>query len=426
MTWVLVGFLVLLLLGMPVAFAIGIAGFLFFVQQPYLPYTMPVQLVFSETQNFALLAIPMFVYAGNLMNETGVTKRLVEFARILVGHMWGWLGQMSVVLSTLMGGVTGSAIADSAMEARIMGPEMVARGYSRGWSAAVHGFTALITICIPPSIGLVLYGSIGQVSIGRLLAGGIVPGLLLALFYGITVAITARKRGYKPERERPAPATEIGKSALASIWAILFPILLIVTLRGGLLVPSEAGALACVYAILVGLLAYRELSWEGFKRATRTSIMDMGMIMALIAMSSLASYAMKWEMIPQTLTATLLDLSSNPTVIVLVIVFFLLLLGMVLDSTVIILLLSAIVVPVMRGLGVDLVHFGVLFVLTCATGLLTPPVGLAMYGVCSIMECSIADFVREGWPFFVALLLVIALIIIFPQLVLAIPNAIFG
>ena len=426
MTWVIVAFLVLLVLGMPVAFAIGIAGFLFFVQQPYLPFTMPVQLVLSETQSFSLLAIPMFVFAGNLMNATGVTKRLVEFARILCGHMYGWMGQVSVVLSTLMGGVSGSAIADSAMEARILGAEMVRRGYSPAWTAAVHAFTSLITIAIPPGIGLVLYGSIGQVSIGRLLAGGIGPGLLMALFYGIVVAITARKRGYKPERERPAPAREIGKAGLASIWAILFPILLIVTLRSGLLVPSEAGALACLYAVLVGLLAYRELSWEEFKRATQTTVMDTGMIMLLIAMSGLVSYAMKWEMIPQALTSALLGLSSSPMVIVAVILVFLLLLGMVLDSTVIILLLTAILVPVMKGLGVDLVHFGVVFVITCAVGLMTPPVGLAMYGVCSIMECSVQDFVREGWPFFVAVLAVIVLMVLFPQIVLAIPNAIFG
>lgn len=426
MTLVVAAFLVLLVLGMPVAFAIGIAGFLFFVQQPHLPFSMPVQLVLSETQNFSLLAIPMFVFAGNLMNETGVTKRLVRFAQVLTGHMYGWMGQVSVVLSTLMGGVSGSAIADSAMEARILGPEMTRRGYHRAWTAAVHAFSALITIAIPPGIGLVLYGSIGQVSIGRLLAGGIGPGLLMAVLFATVVAVTARRRGYRPERERPAPVKEIGGSFLASIWAVLFPVLLIVTLRSGLLVPSEAGALACLYAVLVGILAYRELNWEGFKRAAQTTVQDTGMIMLLIAMSGLVSYAMKWEMIPQALTSGLLGLSSNPMVILAIVLIFLLLLGTVLDSTVIILLLTAILVPVMKGLGMDLVHFGVVFVITCAVGLMTPPVGLAMYGVCSIMECSVQDFVKEGWLFFVAVIAVIVLMVAFPAIVTAIPNAIFG
>ena len=175
MALVLIVFLVLLLLGMPVAFAIGISGFLFFVQQPALPLTMPVQLILSGTQSFSLLAIPMFIFAGNLLNNTGITSRLVQFASVLTGHMRGGLAQTSVVLSTLMGGVTGSAIADASMEARILGPAMTKRGYDRAYSAVVHGFTSLITIAIPPGIGLVLYGSIGEVSIGRLFAGVFYP-----------------------------------------------------------------------------------------------------------------------------------------------------------------------------------------------------------------------------------------------------------
>lgn len=165
MLLVLVAFTVFLLLGMPVAFAIGISGFLFFVQQSSLPFTMPAQLILSETQNFALLAIPMFICAGNLLNNTGITSRLMKLSSILAGHMYGGLAQTSVVLSTLMGGVSGSAIADASMQSRILGPEMVRKGYARGYAASVNGFTALITVAIPPGIGLVLYGSIGEVSI---------------------------------------------------------------------------------------------------------------------------------------------------------------------------------------------------------------------------------------------------------------------
>lgn len=426
MTWVLLVFAVLLVLGMPVAFAIGISGFIFFLQQPSLPLTMPVQRILSETQNFPLLAIPMFIFAGNLMNETGITKRLVRFATALAGHMYGSLAQVSVVLSTLMGGVCGSAIADASMEARILGPTMTSRGYSRAYSAAVHGFTALITIAIPPSIGLVLYGTIGEVSIGRLLAGGIGPGLLMAALLMATVAITSRRRGYLPEREKMAPLGEILSTFVHSVWAILFPFLLLVTLRFGLLVPSEAGAAAAVYAMAVGLLAYREMTWEGFKRAVSLTIMDIGMVMFLIAVSSLISYAMTWEMVPQALSQLLLGISRYPKIIIGIIVVFLLFLGMFVDSTVIILLLTAILVPVVKQLGVDLVYFGVLMVITCAFGLLTPPVGLAMYSVCSIMECSVASFVKEGWPFALAVILVIVAMYLFPPIVTFIPNAIFG
>lgn len=426
MTLVIAVFFVLLVLGMPVAFAIGISGFMFFLQKPELPLTMPIQLVLSEAMNFSLLAIPTFIFAGNLMNETGVTRRLMRFASVLTGRMHGGIAQSSVVLSTLMGGVCGSAIADAAMEARILGPEMVRRGYSRGFIASLEGFTGLITIAIPPSIGLVLYGSIGEVSIGRLLAGGIGPGLLMAVLFMATVAIIARKKGYRPERERAASAKEIGSAFVGSLWAILFPVLLIVTLRFGLFVPSEVGAAAAVYALAVGLLAHREMSWDGFKQAIRATILDVGMIMLLIAMSALISYGMKWDMIPQALSQSLLTLSSNPLVTVGIVVLFLLALGCVMDSTVMILLLTPILVPVMRHLGVDVVYFGVVMVISCAIGLLTPPVGLSMYAVCSIMGCSIEEYLREGWPFFVAVVLCVLLIVLLPGIITFIPGLLFG
>ncbi len=426
MALVLIVFLVLLLLGMPVAFAIGISGFLFFVQQPALPLTMPVQLILSGTQSFSLLAIPMFIFAGNLLNNTGITSRLVQFASVLTGHMRGGLAQTSVVLSTLMGGVTGSAIADASMEARILGPAMTKGGYDRAYSAVVHGFSSLITIAIPPGIGLVLYGSIGEVSIGRLFAGGILPGLLMAALFMIVVSITSGKKGYLPEREKRASAKEIIPAFISSLWAIFFPIFLLVALRFGFLIPSEAGAFASVYALAVGLIAYRELTWKKFLSAVKYTIMDVGMIMLLIALSSLVSYGMTWEMIPQTLSQLLLGISENPYVITGLIVLMLLVLGMFIDSTVLILLLTSILVPVMKQIGMDLVHFGVLMVITCATGLLTPPVGLVMYSVCSVMGCSLEDYIRECWPFLIAMFILIALMLFFPQIILFIPNLIFG
>jgi len=426
MLLVFILFVVFLLLGMPVAFAIGISGFVFFIQQPTLPFTMPVQLILSQTQNFTLLAIPTFIFAGNLMNNTGITKRLVHFASVFVGHKVGSLAHTSVVMSTMMGGVTGSAIADAAMESRILGPDMLKQGYSRGYSAGVHGFSALITISIPPSIGMVLYGSIGEVSIGRLFAGGIVPGLLMMLFLMITVSVTAKKRGYLPVNKEKAPTKEMFATFFRSIWAIFFPIILLVSLRLGILLPSEAGALAAIYACMVGVVIYRELTWERFKEAVYNTILDVGMIMYLIALSGLISYGITWEMIPQLLSQFLLGLSENPLIITSIVLLFLLLLGTVMDSTVIILLLTSILVPIMKAARVDLVFFGVIMVITCAVGLLTPPVGVAMYSVCSIMGCSIGEFVKESWLFLLAVLLVIVLCVLFPSLVIFVPNLIFG
>jgi len=423
---VIIIFALFLIMGMPVAFAIGISGFFFFMQEPALPYTMPVQLVLSETQSFTLLAIPMFMLAGNLLNNTGITTRLLDLASVLAGHLYGTLAQVTVVLSTLMGGVSGSAIADSSMQARILGPDMTKKGYEKGYSAAIIGFSALICIAVPPGIGLVLYGNIGEISIGRLFTGGIVPGLMMMTFLMIAVTITSRKKGYAPEREKMASIDEIIPTFIKSIWALLFPVILIVGLRFGLMTPSEAGSFAAVYAIVIGVFIYKELSWQKFIDSVRDTIGDVGMIIFLISLSSLFSYGIVWDRIPVILTNFLLNISDSPQIIFLIILTFLFFLGMFIDSTVIILLLTSILVPVITKIGIDPVHFGVVMVITSAMGLLTPPVGVAMYSVCSVMECSVGEYMKESYPFLLALFSVIILLVFFPQLVIFLPNLLFN
>ena len=196
-------FLVFLLLGMPVAFAIGISGFSFFIIRD-LPMTMLVQKSISATQSFTMLAIPLFILAGNLMNATGITKRLMRLANVLTGHMYGNVGQVSCVLSTLMGGVSGSAVADAAMETRILGPEMERLGYAKGWAAAINGLSGLIVATIPPSMGLIIYGTVGEVSIGRLFMAGWVPGLLMMVLLMLATSWSAHHFGYKPEHAKRA------------------------------------------------------------------------------------------------------------------------------------------------------------------------------------------------------------------------------
>jgi tripartite ATP-independent transporter DctM subunit len=417
-------FLVLLALGMPVVFAIGIGGFLFFLSQPGLQLTMPAQLALSETQNFSLLAIPTFILASNLMNELGVTRRLLAFAHTLTSFLQGGLAQVSVLLGLLMGGVSGSAIADATMQARLLGPEMVRKGYPAGFVAALQGFSALLAVAIPPSIGLILYGSIGQVSIGQLFAGGIGVGVLLAAAYMVTVAILARRRGYAAERPRPPGAGELWQAFRRSFLAIMFPFLLLISLRFGVFVPSEVGAAAVVYALLVGLL-YRELTWERVQRALAHSVRDVGTVALLISMAAVLGYGMKWEMVPQKVSAFFLEVIQDPQIGLALILVALFLLGTLLDSTALIILLTPILVPAAKALGLDLVYFGVLMVLTCAVGLLTPPVGLSMYSVCSILGCGLGAYVREGWPFLLATLLILFLAWLFPGIVLFLPRLLF-
>ena len=223
MLLVVIAFTILLLTGMPVAFAIGISGCVFFLQHPELPSTIPIQLTITETQNFALLAVPLFILAGNFMNNSGITQQLLQLATVLTGRLYGGLAQVSIALSTLMSGVTGSSIADAAMNSRLLGAEMLKRGFSKGYAAGVLSFGSLMAPIIPPGIGFILYGTVGQVSIGRLFAAGIVPGLMLWAALALAISITAKRRGYKPERDRLPTARELGRRPLGRHLGDLLP-----------------------------------------------------------------------------------------------------------------------------------------------------------------------------------------------------------
>ena len=420
-------FIILLVIGMPIAFAIGISGTLFFLQNLNLPFTIPIQLAVSQTQNFALLAVPLFIFAGNLLNGSGITARLLDLANVLVGHMRGSLAQVNVILSTLIGGVSGSCIADAAMEARMLGPEMIKRGYSRGYTCSVNVWTSLITPIIPPGIGFILYGTLGQVSIGRLFAGGLMPGLVLTLLYMGAVAVDAKVKGFEPGRKKRPTVTEIVTATGHSIWAIAFPFVLLFGLRAGVFTPSEIGAFAVVYAVLVGSLAHKELTWEGFKEVMRTTTFDVGAVMFIIALSAIFGYGIVWERIPEVAADFLLGISgSNPYVLIGIIMVFLLLAGMVIDGAVLILMLTPIFLPIAAEVGFDPVHFGLIFVLTITAGNMTPPVGAAMYAGCTILECTIEEYVKESISFFIATIVALVLFLFFPEITLWLPNLLFG
>lgn len=419
-------FIVFLFLGMPVAFSIGVAGLVFFLTSPDVPVEIISQRIVSSSQSFTLLAIPLFVFAGNLMNSTGITERLLKLANVITGHMYGNLAQVATVLSTFMGGVSGSANAEAAMQSRILGPEMVRRGYSRGYSAAVNGISALITATIPPSMGLIIYGSVGQVSIGRLFAGGFVPGVLMMLILMVTIRITAKKRQYLPQVEKRASLMDVGRAAVDGFWALLFPILLIVTIRFGIFTPSESGAFACVYALFVGAVIYRKLSWSRFLETLKSTAKDIGIIMILVAFSGAIGYGVIYDQVPQTLSAGLLGLTSNAFAMILLALLLLLIAGMFIETTVIALLMTPILVPVITEVGIDPVHFGLIMMTATTLGIMTPPVGIALYTTSQILETTPEDTARQSLPFVAAVVVLLLILAAFPQIVLFIPDAIFG
>lgn len=419
-------FSVLLVLGMPVAFAIGISGIVFFLQHPELPFTIPAQQIVSQTQNFALLAIPLFIIAGNVMNKSGITRELLNLASVLAGRLKGGLAQVSIALSVLMGGVSGSAIADAAMQSRMLGGEMIRRGLSRGFAAGVLSFSSILTPIIPPGLGFIIFGTIGQVSIGRLFAAGLVTALLLWIALAVTVAIISGRRGYPPARQTRPTFKEVKTALRGGIWALLFPVILLAGLRMGVFTPSEIGAFAVIYAAFIGVAVYRQLKAKPFMEALEGSLADIGAVMFLIVLSAMFSYGIVLERIPDLIAGSILGLTDNLNAVMILIVLFILIGGFFIDATVMIIMLTPIFLPLVRQLGGDPVHFGVVFVVAATIGNFTPPVGAAMYAVCSILRVPVSDYTRESIPLFLAVSAVALLLIFVPDVVLYLPNLLFN
>lgn len=427
-------FVTLMVFGAPIAFAVGLAGFVFYATSEFIPISIGVQKIATVSQSFPLLAVPFFVLAGHLMNESGITERLFNFSRIAVGWMSGGLAHVSIVLSTLMGGVSGSAVADAAMEARVIGPEMIRDGYSKGYSSAVIALSSLITATIPPSIGLILYGYVGNVSIGRLFMAGIIPGILMMSCLMATAYVIAKRRNYVAADAHRPTAAQLGKAAWEAKWALLFPVLLFFGIRPipfigsnrALFTPSEVGSFAVVYAILIGVLAHRVMDWTAIKRAFGHAISDIGLIMLIILMSGMIGYAIIFLQVPQSIAGALLEGLSSPQLIVTVILISLFLAGLLFESTILVLLLTPIFVPVIQSVGFDPVHFGVLMMIIVTLGSMTPPVGVAMYVVCSIMDTPIEEYIKESIPFLLAILTLVAALIFLPDLVLWLPRVVYG
>ena len=372
--------------------------------------------------------MPFFIFAGNLMNVSGITNRLLGLARLLTQRMYGGTSQVSVMMSTLMGGVSGSATADAAMSTRILGPEMLRLGYSKGYICGLNCISALITATLPPSLGLIIFGFIGEVSIGRLFAAGIVPGFLMTIFLMITVTITTRYHKYEPPNKEAPKLTPKGlwDNLKESIWALLFPIILIVGIRFGLFTPSESGAFAVVYALIIGKFVYKELTKEKFFEAVRISFKDTGAIMLIIAFSGPFSYAITFMRVPVLLSGLIFGITENVQLLTLIILGFLFIFGLFVDSNVSFLLLTPIFLPMVMQLGMDPVHFGVLMATIVTLGVMTPPIGTALFTVCGIINCPPEEYTKASLPFLAAVLLLLGILVFLPDVVLFIPNMIFG
>lgn len=418
-------FVVLLALAVPVAFTVGISAISFFLTKG-IPIEIVVQKMVSSTQSFSLLAVPFFVLAGNLMNETGITSRLIKFCNLATGHLRGGLAQVSVLLSCLMGGISGSATADAAMESRILGPDMEKRGYSKGFTAAILAMGGLITSTIPPSLGLILYGVTGEVSIGRLFLAGIVPGVLMTVVLMFAVSRISKKRDYAAERPKMASPVELLKGLVENIWALMFPIILIVGIRFGVFTPSEAGAFAVVYALFVGMFVYRELTFKKLVECLAVTAVDLSVIMFIIICSNVFGYAIVTGQLPQSLASFIVQVSQNKYVILTIVMLFVFIVGMFMEATANVLLLTPIFLPIITSYGFDPVHFGIIYMILITMGGMTPPIGVTMYTTCSILDCPVETYTKESIPFIVGIVVLLILLAIFPDLCLFLPNLVYG
>jgi tripartite ATP-independent transporter DctM subunit len=300
---------------------------------------------------------------------------------------------------------------------------MIRRGYSKGFTCATIAVGSLITATIPPSLGLILYGFVGNVSIGRLFLAGLIPGLLMMAALMGVVYIIASRRGYQAAAKELPDFRAVMRAVADAKWALLFPVALLVGIRGGIFTPSEIGAFAVVYAVVVGVLLHKELTWAKAVEALGEGVMDVvGVIMLIILLSGMVGYALIFEQAPQEVAEWMLGLSKDPFIVILLILFFLLVAGFFVESTVLVLLLTPIFVPIVREIGVDPVHFGILMMSIVTLGSMTPPVGVAMYTVCSILDTTVEEYTREAIPFVAAIIAVVAFLALMPGVVLWLPN----
>ncbi len=416
----------LFVIGFPIGFALMTCVIPYFATQTGTSMDIIIQRFIASTESTSLLAIPFFITAGSIMNDSGITKRLLNLCNLLVGHIRGGLGHVNILLSAMMGGLSGSCAADAAQDCKILVPEMVAQGYDKPFCAAVTASSSLITCIIPPSIGLVVYAYCTDTSVGKMLVSGYVPGLLMMFALMGLCAYLSKKRGYKKNRERIAPFKEILKGIRTSIWALGLPVLLIVGLRMGVFSATEGGAVIALYAFIVGAFVYKELPLKKMPTIMRDAVRSTCSVMLVMAAANIFSYFLSWERIPQRFSVFLANNASSPTLFMLLITVLFLFIGMFMDGTTAMIILAPILAPVVKALGIDMVYFGTVLVVNCAIGAITPPFGVVIYLIAPMMKMKVDDFIKELMPFIGVLVFVLVIMVVFPPIVTWLPNLIYS
>ncbi|RAI02075.1 TRAP transporter large permease [Acuticoccus sediminis] len=423
---ILVGTMVLLaLLGVRLVFAIIIASVVaLLVYRPNIPFAVVAQQFLSGIDNFLLLAVAFFFLAGELMNRGGVTRRIVAFAQTCVGHIRGGLGHVNVLSSVFFSGISGSAVADTAAVGSVMIPAMEKSGFSRGFAAAITQTSSVIGPIIPPSIPMIVYAVLAQVSVGKMFLAGIVPGLVVALCLMAVVYVISVIRNYPSDPWAGFGA--IARAGAGALVALLTPVIIVGGILGGIMTATEAGAVAVAYAFVVGKFWFRELTWGGCFTALVEAAKGTATVLVIVGASALFAWIVADLKVSTMAAEAIFSITRDPFWVLVLVMLFVLVIGLFLDPLAALVIVVPVFLPTMVSLGIDPIHFGVLIVLNLMIGLTTPPVGYLIYLSAYIARERPEVVIRESLPFLAALIVALLICLVFPAVVLTLPNLYSG
>lgn len=417
-------FLGLLCISAPITVALGGSALAYALISGDVPITTLIQTTFGGLATFPLLAIPLFMLAGNLMNEGGITPDLVRFARLLLGHIRGGLGLATILACAIFAAISGAAVATAVAIGVVMIPAMKEAGYDEEVGAAMTSVASCMGPIIPPSIPFIIYGVAANISVGALFLGGVFPGLLLGFSLMLYMYFIARKRNYPIDP--PTPLRELAIAAWKALPALFMPILIMGGILSGIFTPTEAAGVTVIYAVLVGAFVYRKLRLRRIPAVLLQAGLESGMVMLLIALSEPFSWIVAADQIPQLLIDWISKLTTSPYAILLLINVFLLLLGIPIETAPGIVIVTPVLAPIAASMGIDPVHIGIVICLNLVLGLVTPPVGAVLFAVCGVSDISLDKLGKAVWkPFFVALV-VLAIVTYVPWLSTWLPKTLLG
>ena len=419
--WIALAFFGMILIGMPIAFALGITGLigLMLTMGTSLLMLVPQQ-IFSGMNSFVLMAIPLFLLSGELMNVSGITERIVAFTNTLVGHRKGGLGHVNIVANIFMAGISGAAVADAAALGTMLIPAMGKSGYSRPYSSALTAAASIIGPTIPPSMAMIVYGSVANTSIAGLFATGFLPGLLMGTLYMILNHRISSKRGYQMQAEKASRA-EVFKAMKDGVFALFMPVIILGGILSGIVTPTEAAGVAVGYALFVGLFIFRTLTPRNIWEALKNTVAISGVSLLLVSVGGILSWVLTVAQIPQTIASAILGITTNKYFFLLLVCILLLIVGCFMDLTASIIILTPILAPIAAQLGIHPLHFGITVVLALNIGLNTPPVGAVLFVVASIGKVPMEGMLREIWPFLICQIVALAVVAFIPWFSLAVP-----